>query len=108
MEKPWGEFCEVFGITPRNRVMEHFLTMSSLDFSIGDIAIETKLNRATTYNVISELIEGNYLVATRKVSGAQLFKLNIENKEVKILLKAMNLVIDKIFNEEEKKILVKN
>ncbi len=102
MEKPWGEFCDVFGITPRNRVIEHFLDMPSLDFSIGDIAIETKLNRATTYNVMSELINGNYIKPSRKVRVSQLFKLNKDKKEDKILIKVMDLLLKNIFEETEK------
>ena len=55
MENKYGEFCEIFGITPRNRIIEFFLEMRGLDFSIGDVAKETELNRATTYNTIEEL-----------------------------------------------------
>ena len=102
-EKLWGEFCEVFGINPRNRILEHFLEMRSLDFSIGDVAEETKLNRATTYNVMEELIKDNFIIPTRKLSGTQLYKLNKEKYEVKILLKAFKLVLKKILDEYEEK-----
>lgn len=38
MENTHGEFCEIFGLTPRNRIIEFFLEMRGLDFSIGDVA----------------------------------------------------------------------
>ncbi len=102
-EKPWGDFCEIFGITPRNRILEHFLTCDILEFSIGDVAEETELNRATAYNVMEELVKEGYIIPTRKSSGAQLYKLNKEKYEVKILLKAFSMILKKILDEYEKK-----
>jgi len=88
-----GEFCEIFGLTPRNRIIEFFLEMRGLDFSIGDVARETGLNRATTYNTIEELVKAKYLILTRKVSGAQLYILNVEKEEVKILINTFNTIL---------------
>ena len=88
-----GEFCEIFGLTPRNRIIEFFLEMRGLDFSIGDVARETGLNRATTYNTIEELEKAKYLIPTRKVSGAQLYILNVEKEEVKILINTFNTIL---------------
>lgn len=98
-EKPCGEFCEIFGVSPRSRILEHFLATHSLDFSIGDVAIETGLNRATTYNAMALLVKEQYLLSSRVVSGAHLYKLNREKEEVKVLLKAMDFVIAKIAKE---------
>ena len=108
MEPKWGEFCEVFGVNPRNRVLEFFLTFRSCDSCIGDIAEETGLNRATTYNVMEELIKEKYVIPTRKVSGTQLYKLNKEKNEVNILLKAFKMVLKKILDEyvEKEKLYV--
>ena len=103
MKKTWGEFCEIFGLTPRNRIIEFFLEMRELDFSIGDVAKETELNRATTYNTIEELTKAEYLVPTRKVSGGQLYKLNTEKKEVKILINTFNTVLQSIAEKYKEK-----
>ncbi|MEK6937068.1 MAG: hypothetical protein AABW58_03275 [Nanoarchaeota archaeon] len=102
-EKPWGDFCEIFGVNPRNRILEHFLTCRVLEFSIGDVAEETELNRATTYNVMEELVKDKFIIPTRKLSGIQLYKLNKEKYEVKILLKAFSLVLKKILDEYTEK-----
>ena len=91
--KTYGEFCEIFGANPRNRIIEFFLEMRGLDFSIGDVARETGLNRATTYNTIEELVKAKYLILTRKVSGAQLYILNVEKEEVKILINTFNTIL---------------
>ena len=100
-EETWGEFCEIFGVTPRNRVIEFFLEGREIDFSIGDVAREIGMNRATTYNTMEGLIEEGYLVPTRKVSGGQLYKLNEEKEEVKVLITAFNLVLRNVVKEHQ-------
>ncbi len=98
-ESSWGEFCEVLGVTPRNRVLECFIEGREMDFSSGSIAEQTGLNRATTYRTIEELISEKYLIPSRKISGAQLFKLNKEKREVKVLLAIFDMILDKIAEE---------
>lgn len=95
-DNKWGEFCKILGVNPRNRILEFLIETRELDFTIGDIAREIGMNRATTYNVVEQLIKENYITPTRKVSGAQLYKLNTEKKEVKILIETFNLVLGKI------------
>ena len=78
--------------------------MRELDFSIGDIAKETGLNRATAYNTAKDLIKNNIIVPTRKLSGIQLYKLNLQKPEVQVLVKAFNEVlniIEKRHQQEE-------
>ena len=99
MDKQWGAFADVFGVTPRNRILEFFLEMRELDFSIGDVAKEIGLNRATTYNMMEELTKEGYIITTRKVSGGQLYKLNLEKEEVKVLIKSFNFILKGIVNE---------
>jgi len=102
-DKPWGDFCEIFGVTPRNRILEFFLSLDGLDFTISDIAEEVRLNRATTYNTMKELINDEYIILSRKVSAGQLYKLNKNKLEVKKLLKVMDQIIDKIYDDYTKK-----
>lgn len=102
----WGEFATMFGATPRNRILEFFLEMRELDFSVGDIARETGLNRATTYNTIEELSKLNLIKPTRKVSGAQLYQLNGEKEEVKILITMFNVLLDALAEKYKEKIAI--
>lgn len=85
-----GVFIGLFGETPRNKILEFLLEMKGLDFTIGDISREVEINRATTYNVMEELIKEKIVVATRKISGAQAYKLNKNKEEVKLLVLAFN------------------
>lgn len=98
----YGEFCKIFGKTPRNKILEFLLALRNLDYTIGDIAKETGLNRATTYNTMEELIKQGIIKPTRKVSGGQLYAMNIEKKEVKALIETFNKVLKKILIEHKK------
>ncbi|MBI2575068.1 helix-turn-helix transcriptional regulator [Candidatus Woesearchaeota archaeon] len=98
-DKQWGEFCQIFGATPRNRILEFFLDLRELDHSIGDVARETGLNRATAYNTMRKLVKSRYIKPARKVSGSQLYKLTMEKAEVKVMVQAYSLILKKIANE---------
>jgi len=92
MESP-GEFCKIFGATPRNRILEVFLEMRELDLALGDVSIDAGLNKATTYNTAQQLIGEGFILPTRKVGKIQLYKLNMKKPEVKVLIVAFNDVL---------------
>lgn len=93
-----GEFSRIFGDSNRNKIIEFFLEMRELDFSISDLAKELKFSRATAYNTVEELINKKYIIPTRKSSGAQLYKLNTKNTDVILLLKVFNLIIINVYS----------
>lgn len=101
-ENPWGVFCDVFGASARNRVLEIFLEGPGVDNGLGNIAEETELSRAAVYNVIDSLLEQGLVVPTRKIGKTQLYKLNLGKEEVKVLVKAFDLSLKAIENELEK------
>lgn len=102
MERKYGAFCNIFGATPRIKIIEFFLEKRGLDFGIGDLSKDTGLNRATTYNVMSGLIKSKIIVPSRKVSGGRLYKLNSENKDVKLLVDVFNKILERIVNKYDK------
>ena len=101
-----GMFTEIFGDTPRNLIIEFFLEMGELDFSIGDVAEELGMNRATAYNTFAELANKGYLVETRRVSGAQLYKLGASKYEVKLLMKIFDMLLDDAVNKYRQDICI--
>lgn len=96
-----GTYCKIFGINPRNRIIEFFLEGLGLDFSIGDIAKETGLNRATTYNTIKKLLKEKIIMPTRKVSGSQLYGFSPENMDTYIMIQAFDLILLQIVREKK-------
>lgn len=100
-QKSWGKFCEVFGVTPRNRILEFFLEMRELDFPIGEVAKEIGLSRATAYAAMEELLREMYLIPSRKVSGGQLYRLDLGKEEVQLLIQSFQLILQGIVHEHQ-------
>ena len=98
-EKSWGAFCDLFGATARNRVLELFLEGREMDNSLGNIADEGKLNRATVYNVLGKLLKQKVILPTRKIGRTQLYQLNLDNEEVKALIRAFDFVLTGVYKE---------
>lgn len=83
-----GIFCEVYGDSLRNRVLEYMLELGELDFAAGDVARELEISRPKVYQIIDELERQNILMRSRIVSGTQLYVLNNNLFLVKILKKS--------------------
>ena len=92
-------FREIFGDTPKVRVLEYLLEGRELDHSIGDIAEGAGINRVTLFRLWPEIEKSKLVVHTRNIGNAKLFKLNIKNSYVINLIE----MFDKLINEEFKK-----
>ncbi|HLC75428.1 MAG TPA: hypothetical protein VJH88_06280, partial [Candidatus Nanoarchaeia archaeon] len=77
-----GEFCKVIGITHKNRILEFLLETRGIDYGIGDLARETRLNRITAYVVMKELITQGIVKKTRIIGRTQLYMINTNNEVV--------------------------
>ncbi|HLD12104.1 MAG TPA: hypothetical protein VJB87_00755 [Candidatus Nanoarchaeia archaeon] len=98
-QEEYGEFCRIFGPTPKNKIIEEYLTCGKADYPINGIAENTGVKKSTAYKIAAQLIEKKYLVPTRKIGGMQFYKLNAENKDVQLLFKIFNMILDKITEE---------
>lgn len=101
-KKTWGVFCEIFDSTARNRVLEIFLEGPEVDNSLGNIAEESGLSRAAVYNVIGGLLEQGLIAPSRKIGRTQLYRLNPNKDEVRVLVKAFNLALGVVAKEVER------
>ncbi len=95
-------FRELFGDTPKVRVLEYLLEGRELDHSIGDIAEGAGINRVTLFRLWPKIEKSRLVVHTRNIGNAKLFKLNMKNPYTKSLAE----LFDKIINEEFKKVKV--
>ena len=94
-----GKFCELYGESIRNRVLEYILENQSLDFAIGDLAEEIKISRPKAYEEAKALEKKKYIIKTRIVAGTQLYGLNKENQDVKQLMKTFDECLDLVVEE---------
>ena len=103
MTEETGAFCNLFGGTPRNRILEFFLEMRGMDYGIGDVAREAGLNRATTYNTMEELLKSGLIIPTRKLGKTQLYSLDLKNSEAQFLIKIFDRVLEYVVASYEEK-----
>lgn len=81
-----GAFCETYGNTIHNRILEYVLENQDIDFAVGDMAKELGISKPKSYEVIKYFEEKGYIKKSRVVSKTQLYKLNKDNKRVKLFL----------------------
>ena len=71
------------GATPKNKVLDFFITFQELDYSLKEIAKYSGAGYSTVKILIKNLEKDRWVIPTRKISKIILYKLNINNTEVK-------------------------
>ncbi|MFH1181984.1 MAG: hypothetical protein V1702_03425 [Candidatus Woesearchaeota archaeon] len=94
-----GRFCEIYGKTLRNRVIEYLMENQDIDFAIGDMSKEINISRPKAYQIMGEFEKKGYVKRTRIVGKTQLFALNHDNKVAKIFLRNFEEIINSILDE---------
>lgn len=95
------KFRKLLGDNPKIRVLEYLLEGRELDYSLTDIAEGSNIDRVTLFRLWPQLIKEKIIVHTRNIGNAKLFKLNVENSDVKILLEMFDKIINEGFVEKE-------
>ena len=96
-------FIEFMGDSPTIRILDYLLTERELDFSITDMAENSRIGRATLYRIWDKLIENKIIVHTRDIGRAKLFKLNKENPKIKKIMEIDDmLILDELKKRSEK------
>jgi DNA-binding MarR family transcriptional regulator len=95
----YGKFCEIFGKTVRNLVLENILERGELDFAVSDILLEIKISKPKLYQIIREFEKENILVKSRLVAGTQLFVLNLKSRKAVFLYASFKRCLKLILNE---------
>ncbi len=97
-------FIEFMGDSPQIRVLDFLLTERNIDFSITDMAKNSKIGRATLYRIWKDLLKNKLIVKTREIGKAKLYKFNTENSFVKKLIELDNSLILKDLKFRSKEI----
>ena len=80
-------FKETLGGTPVIRVLDFLLEGRGLDYSMSDIAENSNIGWTTLHRIWDKMLKSGFVVPTREIGRAKLFKLNEENPAVKELIK---------------------
>lgn len=75
------------------KVMDYLITERELDFSITDMAENSRIGRATLYRLWDDLIKNEIILHTRDIGKAKLFKLNVANVKIKKLIEIYDLLV---------------
>jgi DNA-binding transcriptional ArsR family regulator len=100
-------FKDIFGNTPQTKILDFLLDHPDYDYNISDIALNSKVSRPTTYKVVNTLLEKKLIMKTRESGQSSLYKLNLENKLVRMILKFDYELASKIAEIEAKETVKK-
>ncbi len=91
---------ETFGESPLVRVIDFFLTFQSFDYSKSQVAEETRVSRITMDKIWPKLVKARFIIKTRIVGPAELYKLNKSNPKVTALIEMDMKLAGEVAREE--------
>ena len=94
-------FVDTFGEYPLVKVLDFFLMYHNYDYSKTQVAKEIEISRITIEKIWKSLIKNRIIVKTRNMGNAELYKLNIENPKVRVLMK-IDMELTEAYYEELK------
>jgi DNA-binding transcriptional ArsR family regulator len=74
------------GSSPKLRILDYLLDYKLNDFTKKEIVEALGMSKLTLYKYFKDLEELGLVVATRKIGRATLYKVNLENPMVKLLI----------------------
>lgn len=80
-------FKDIFGNSPQTKILDFLADHPKYDYSISEIAEKADVSRPTVYKVIDILLLRKLIVKTRMLGRSSLYKLDLKNELVKIMLK---------------------
>jgi len=80
-------FKDIFGDSPQTKILDFLADHPDFDYSISEIAKNSQVSRPTVYKIKDILLKKGLIIQTREQGGSPLYKLNIENKIVQVILK---------------------
>lgn len=101
-------FLEKEGSMPKNKVLDFLIVAQDFDYSLKDISKYAGISYPCMKQLKKELIRGKWIILTRKVGKAQMYKLNLKSKKVKKFIEfywsVVNEEVDKKLGVEEEKV----
>jgi DNA-binding transcriptional ArsR family regulator len=80
-------FKDIFGSSPQTKILDFLADHPDYDYSISEIAKQAQVSRPTVYKVKDILLKKRLIIQTREQGNSPLYKLNLDNKLVQVILK---------------------
>lgn len=81
------KFREVFGNSPQIKIIEFLLEGWEIDFPITTIHEMTNVSRVTISKILNDLLKKRIVKHTRNLGSSKMYKLNSDDKRVKLMSK---------------------
>ncbi len=76
-------FLKLEDSTPKNKVWDFLITHQEFDYNLTEISELAKVSYATLKRVFPYFIKNKFVIKTRSIGKANLYKLNKKKKKVK-------------------------
>ncbi|MBU1198862.1 MAG: hypothetical protein KKF46_04920 [Nanoarchaeota archaeon] len=80
--EPKSLFLKREGFTSKNKILNFLIIAQDFDYSLKDLANFSGISYPCMKQLKKDLIKNNWIVHTRNVGKAQMYKLNINSKKV--------------------------
>lgn len=97
-------FLKKQGGSPKNKVLDFLINYSELDYSLKEIAKHSGAGYSTVKILIKKLVKDKWIIPTRKISKIKLYKLNVNNPEVKKFIEFYWEVIENEIKGKDKEV----
>ncbi|MBS7618895.1 winged helix-turn-helix transcriptional regulator [Candidatus Bathyarchaeota archaeon] len=92
------------GNSPKLRILDYLLDYKLNDFTKKEIVEALGMSKLTFYKYFKDLEELGLVIASRKIGRATLYKINLENPIVRMLIEYETKLSLQIAEQEEEKI----
>jgi hypothetical protein len=80
--EPKSLFLKREGFSPKNKVLDFLIVAQDFDYSLHDIAKHAGISYPCMKQLKKDLVKNKWIVMTRMVGRAQMYKLNLNSKKV--------------------------
>src|SRR4030042_3046212 len=99
--EPKSLFLKREGFSPKNRVLDFLIIAQDFDYSLKDLAKHSGISYPCMKQLKKELVKNKWLIMTRTVGRAQMYKLNIKSNKVSKFIDFYWSVIDSETDQTE-------
>ncbi len=82
MMEPKSLFLKREGFSPKNKVLDFLIIAQEFDYSLKDIAENAGISYSCMKQLKKDLLKNKWIIQTRSVGKANMYKLNINCKKV--------------------------
>ncbi len=96
-------FLKLEGSTPKNKIWDFLITHQEFDYNLKEISELAEVSYATLKRTFPYFIKNKFVIKTRKIGKANLYKLNKRNKEVNRFIDYFWARVDAYIEEHQDK-----